>query len=318
MRWTRSAGDGEEAAFLEGTSSDLADFGHSGSDGFASIWDLQDSSDVGTRSLHNFGPPDDDKRTQRARSLDRRSRRGWVVLGVLVIVGAAAAIAVQQGLLSNTTKHAPNVIDDSNVIVSTAARRVYSTGPAEVTISPSAALDSAFITHGEADPSPAQDLEHIDSGSVFGSLFWGGRSHIAVLGPALDATTSCVVVSLVADDLRVVDLAAHGRCGDQYAATGDRVACVGENIVVLEVWPYDPDAVVQRPEAATARVRIEADDFNTNTTESFRGTTAFNGQLLSEAPRMNGGPLDIATVRIGSVVGTCTLIDRAEIPVQLL
>lgn len=318
MRWRKSAQDGDSGAFLEGTSSDLADFGHTGSDGFASAWDAQPATPADDERLDAFGPPEDDKRTRRARDLDRRSRRGLIALGVIVLLGGGAALAVQQGVVSDPTGLTPETIDDINVIASIDDPREYSSGSADVVLTDVTPLDSGFVGAPGVDPSPAAELTTVASGSAFGTLFWGGRSHVAIMGPDLDLDNSCVVVSLVAEDLRVVDLAAHGDCGDRYAATGDRDACVGDNLAILEVWPYDPDAVVPRPTVTTMRVRIEAVDADTMATESFRGSAPLDDQRLENAERLDGRPGDQATVQTATTTRTCTLLDRAEVPVQLL
>jgi hypothetical protein len=318
MRWRKSADDGDRGAFLEGTSSDLADFGHTGSEGFASAWDAQMATQAHDEPVDAFGPPEDDKRTLRSRDLDRRSRRGLLVLGVIVILGAGAALAVQQGVVSDPTGFTPETIADINVIASIEDPRDYSSGSSDVVLSGVAPINSAFVGSQDAHPSPAVDLANVSGGSAFGTLFWGGRSHVAILGPELDLTTTCVIVTLAAEDLRVVDLAAYGECGNRYAATADRSACIGDNVAILEVWPYDPDAVVPRPQVTTTRVRIESVEPDTMASESFRGSAPLDDQLLENAARMNGQPGDEATVQIGTVTGTCTLVDRAEVPVQLL
>lgn len=318
MRFRRSAKDGDGGAFLDGTSSDLADFGETGSDGFASAWIAQADALDHDAPLDGFGPPDGDKRANRARDLDRRSRKGLVFLAVLVLAGAGAAIAVRQGVLSDPTGLSPEAPERGNVIASIDDPRVYASGPADVTVAPVTSVDSAFIKPPDADPSPATSLTQVADGSRFGPLFWGGRSHVAVAGPDLDLDSTCVVVSLVAEDLRVVDLAAHGACGDRYAATGDRAACIGPNIALLEVWPYDPDAVVTQPVVTSVRVRIEAIDPQSRSWESFRAAAPLDDALLENAELLSGRPGDAANVEVGAVEATCTLVDRAEVPVQLL
>lgn len=318
MRFRRSAKDGDGGAFLDGTSSDLADFGETGSNGFASAWRAQADTREHDAPLDGFGPPDDDKRANRARDLDRRSRKGLVFLGVLVLAGAGAAIAVQQRVLSDPTGLTPETPERSNVIASIDDPRAYAEGPADVSVTPVTPVDSAFIKPADADPAPATSLTQVAGGSSFGPLFWGGRSHVAVAGPDLDLDTTCVVVSLVAEDLRVVDLAAYGACGDRYAATGDRAACIGPNIALLEVWPYDPDAVVPQPEVTSVRVRIEAIDPQNLSGESFRAVAPLDDAVLENAVFLAGRPGDAATVEVGSVDASCTLADRAEVPVQLL
>ncbi len=81
----------------------------------------------------------------------------------------------------------------------------------------------------------------------------------------------------------MVDLAAYGECGNRYAATADRSACIGDNVAILEVWPYDPDAVVPRPQVTTTRVRIEAVEPDTMASESFRGNATLDDELLENA-----------------------------------
>lgn len=309
--------------FLEGTESELADFGNTGGDAFAAAWaahpaDPNDGAD--TDPFAGF----EDKASRRSRDLDRRSSR-WVVLLALFGVSLAGfGVAVQQGVFEDENQQVGSPLDQPNVIDSIGGIREYDDGPGEVALATVTGLDRAFIApSADENPAPVSSLSSASDASSsetveFGAVFWAGRAHIAIVGSDIDLDTECVVVSLVANDFRAVDLAAHGRCGSAYQATGDRLACAGSNLLLLEVWPFDPDSVVDQPDVTVVRVRVEAVDEETGAVESMRGMWVLDADLVDEAVTMLGRPGEVAQVTGISASGTCTLLDRDRVTVQLL
>lgn len=320
MRWWKKARDGDGEVFLEGTESTLSDFGHTAGEGFAEAWKAsldrdvrdQDAADDLDASLR----PHDDKRSRRSRDLDRSSRRGVVVVSSLVVLGLAAAVAFQQGVFDSADGEPANAQLPDGELASIGAVRPYTNTEGVATASASVRVDRAFVASATADPTPIPGEASMPP--VFGRFLWAGRAHIALLAPSLDEESECVVMSLVADDLRVVDLASYGRCSAEYQATGDRVACVGDGTVVLEVWPFDPDAVVEQPDVVEVRVRVESAIDTSGSVSSLRGAESVADGLLNDITTMTGRPGDLIELRVGGRSGTCTLLDRAEVPVQLL
>lgn len=322
MRWRKSARDGHGDVFLDGTESGLTDFGETAGDGFAHAWNahpppIPDHSEP-------FLEVDEDERSRRARDLDRRSYRGLVALAVVVIVGVGLAVAVDRGLLSDPTGLTPESEGSTNEIASIGDDRTYVAGSGRAELGNGSRADQRFTAAADTPTPELMGSITADDALVFERLLWGGRAHVVVLGEdvsALDEDGSaprCAIVSLVAADLRVVDLAAHGSCQPGYEATGDRVACSGDGIVMLEVWPFDPDAVVEQPDVTAIRVRSERVDEATGSIESIRGAMVLEAEFLELITIVEGVPGDEVTVNVGDRSGTCTLLDRAEVTIQLL
>lgn len=317
MRWRRSANTGSDGSFLEGTASDLADFGQSGSEGFAEAWSaIGDEASHGDRDLFEQS---DDRRSRRARDLDRRSRRWVLPLIGLLLAGVAAAIILQTDVFGESTANLPEGTDDVVLeLLSIGTPRVYQQGPTDIELTDPTTVDRPFLTVEESDPQPTDSPPGWTSEVRFGPVFWGGRSHVALVGPSIGTGESCVVVSLVADDFRVVDIATYGLCGDAYAATGDRSACVGSDVLVLEVWPFDPDSVVDKPTATALRVRVQRVDDVAGNVESIRGVMDLGGDLVERADLLRGAPGDTAELGAGAGRAKCELLDRSGVQVQLL
>ena len=318
MRWSRSSKRGIESAFLDGTQSELSDFGETGTEGFASSWavDPMEADPDGDDDLFEHF---EDRATQRSRDLERSSRRGLVFLALVLVLGTAAAVAVRVGALGDESLPANEASSSVGALLAIGGVREYDDGPTDLVLTDAATLDQSFRAEAiDDDPYPIEDAPSVAPGIEFGSVFWGGRAHVAVIGEAVGGPDLCVVASLVADDLRPVDVASHGSCLAAYAATGDRIACRGNNVVLLEVWPYDPDAVVEKPPVEEIRVRVEADGQVAGSKESRRGVTVMQGEFVEDADVLGGAPGDMVTLRAGTRSGTCELLQRAEVQVQLL
>lgn len=318
MRWRKPASRGTDGEFLSGTQSDLADFGDSGADGFASAWDaspLDPKIDSSDDLFEGF----EDRASQRSRDLDRRSRSGLVVLALMVIAGLGIAVAVRSGFLGNSDDATTAQEEGPNELAAIGDDRSYAEGPANVVLEVSGMVDRAFIAASSAaDPQPIDRDPAVSVEATFGTAFWGGRTHVVVTGRGLDLSVDCVVATLVTAELRVIDLAAHGACGDDFAPTGDRLACLGDEVILLEVWPYDPDSVVERPPVEGVRVRIQRRSESSDSIASIRGSAVLGGDLAAESTPLAGSPGTTANIRIGDLSGSCELLDRAEVPVQLL
>lgn len=315
MRWRRRARDGDGGAFLEGTESSISDFGRSAGDGFAEAWNSSSALDdaEGSQALLQ---PLEDRRSRRSRDLDRRSRRGVFVFGSIVVLGLAAGIAVRQGAFGSDDDETTAAQLADGELASIGDTRLYTESEGVADSVNATPVDRAFLASPSADPMPVGGPQA--DPPVFSRFMWAGRAHVAVLMPAFDRDSECVVVSLVADDLRVVDLASYGACASEYEVTGDRAACLDDTIIVLEVWPFDPDAVVERPSVAGVRVRVESTDRTTGSVSSVRGSELLAGELLDDVTTMSGRPGDRIELRVGGRSSSCTLLDRAEVPVQLL
>lgn len=314
MRWRRKANDRASGVFLDGTLSELADFGETGTEGFAKAWEASASADDDSPI---FDDPDD-KRARRARDLDRRSRRVPVLLGVILLIGIGTAVAWQFELFEKEASISlPEGEEVPQELLSIVAPREYEPGPAQVEPRSVTAAVRAFRSTSTGDPQPVP-LPDWGRDVVFAPVFWAGRAHVVVAGSTIGVEGACVVATLAADDLRVVDIAASGACAPTYAATGDRRACAAEGVVLLELWPYDPDGVVDKPSVESLRVRVERNDPESESIESVRGNADVAGDLLGVSAVLRGGPGDAATIEIGGRRFTCELLDRSGVQVQLL
>ncbi len=318
MRWRRSSKRGAESAFLEGTQSELCDFGETGVQGFASSWGadpMEADADRDDDLFTHF----EDRTTQRSRDLERPSHRGLTFLALVLVAGTAAGVAVRVGALGEKSPPTNEASSSVGELLAMGDVREYDGGPTDLVLTQTSTLDQSFRAEAiDDDPYPIEDAPSVAPGIEFGSVFWGGRAHVAVIGEAIGAPDLCVVASLVADDLRPVDVASHGTCLAVYAATGDRIACRGNNVVLLEVWPYDPDAVIEKPPVEAIRVRVEAEGQIAGSRESRRGVMVVQGELVHDAEFLGGAPGDIVTLRAGTRSGTCELLQRDEVRVQLL
>jgi hypothetical protein len=317
MRRRRSSKRGVESAFLDGTHSELSDFGETGTEGFASAWGAGtlEADTEGDDVFAHF----EDRSALRARDLERSSHRGLVFLALVLVAGTAAAVAVRAGVLGDESVPSDAAPSSVGEILAIGDVREYDASPTDLVLTDTALLDRSFLAESiDDDPYPIEDSRFVAPGIQFSSVFWGGRAHVAIIGEAVGGAEVCVVASLVTADLRPIDVASHGSCVEAYAATGDRVACRGNNVVLLEVWPYDPDAVIEKPPVEAIRVRVEAEGQAAGVKESRRGVVMVQGELVEDAEVLGGTPGDTVTLRAGAQTGTCELLQRAEVQVQLL
>lgn len=309
--------------FLEGTESSLTNIEATGAASFADAW-TKEGVDRRGQSLDeaiDFGQDDTAER-----DLDQ-SRVGTIAGWTVFVVGAAALIFffIQRGGDQDGdigARASTNV--ERNILLSPLEEREYTNSEGPLTATTFTRLAEAFIDEtGSGELVPNDDPDALTGRYLAGPVFWGGRVHVAVISsePLLSTTQECVVSSLVTNDLLAVDVASAGACDAAFGATGDRVACRGDNIVLLEAWPFNPDAVTE-PEVATA-IRTRVEQRGAQETTSRRGTLELStadgsAPVVAAAARLTGEPGDTATIELGNLSGTCELLDRSDVDVRLL
>lgn len=315
-RWSRAVEEDKFEGDLREVESDLDTFGDSGGRGFSEAWDAQGDSEA---TLPEAAA--EDKRSARMRNLDRR--RGPVfyllLLAVLGGLGAAAYFGYQEYVADADVDEVAEDVEPFDLIVPPGLPRTYSEGDARLNLAPDARLREFFTAEAfGTDPQPVPDApDGIPATAEAALLWWGGRLHVAVAGPDVGAADLCAVTTLLSAEVEVLDLASGGACGDRYEATGDRVACRSDSLVVLEVWPRNPSVDIPQPDPTTLRVRIER-QLPSGEVHSVRSTSSIDGAIDAGLDELAGSPGAEATLAIGAVRGTCTMVDRSDVAVRLL
>lgn len=316
----------DELDLADAPDSDLADFGETATRGFSDAWDDADSSQTpeNAEAIAEFGSdPEDDK----GRDLDKKSKKGVLLLALVVLIGAGLGIAAQNGVFATQLDEAADGAE-ADVILALDAVRVYEAEPTSVELESSAASTDLFrAVAGEAPQPDDRATLKLPPSVGAGPLLWAGRMHVAVfgngVGTGMEAGQLCAVVTLVTDQLAAIDVAGHGEaCAPALAATGDRLSCLGDDLVLLEVWSDDPGVPGEPPPVASVRFRVEVTDA-ANAVLSRRGALSLQASstpLLDAAAVLGGAPGDAITVSRadGSLAGSCTLIDRSDVVVKLL
>ncbi len=311
MRFRRRAET--EAPLLEGTESDLIGFGDSARDAFEDAWSSSDVSDDAEQRL-TTSIPDRDVGSSDAdavsKELGRRLRPQWVVVGLIVLVLAGAAVFVIQNRDDAVEPASETPIAALDIVArSTREPRTYATGP-----------QAAALAVGAVDERYAIDASGtlartgaLDAPVPFALMQWGQRLHVVV---PIDVDEACVAATIVTSDLRPIDLAQHGTsCPDDLSVTGDRVACLGEDLVALELWPI-PDRGPERPVVEPAELRVRIDRPGGAVSE--RGVLDVSDLSASHLTEMTGLPGDTVDGGRAGVAGACELIDRADVVVVFL
>ncbi len=311
--------------FLEGTESSVTGIEPQADVGFRDAWEetADGARDQSFDSAIDVGQDDSE-----VRNLDRN--RIGAYLGVAVLLAGIGAVAFF-GTRALTAPDAgfgvrASTDPDRNVVASPLAEREYSEPTGPVVVDPFAALDEVFVsdgTSGEMLLASADALPEQSQGTMLtGLVFWAGRLHTVVASTnTLAVENDCVVTSLVTGELEVVDVAGFGQCPDDFAATGDRVACRGDNVAVLEVWPLNPDAVTEPRIVGAVRSRIEISlDGNVISRRGSVNVSGIGGEtpLVSAAATLGGAPGDVVTIQVGDLSVECTLVDRGDVDVRLL
>ena len=285
------------------------------------MWD-----DPGIRSgaddsaVHQFSSDDED--TQ-GRNLDARSKRGAIALCFIVLIGAGVGVAVQQDWLASTSAEDGAELAGETPILSPGDVRIYEAEPTTVDLTLSSSSTELFLATENEVPTPSEVAAPLLPPVVgAGPVLWAGRMHVAVFGDGIGRTEgACVVVSLVAEQLVPIDIAANGSCESPLDTTGDRLSCLGDNLVLIEVWTDDPSAPGSPPPTVGIRYRVQAP--GAEGMLSRRGNFEVpigDTTLVRNAAAMGGAPDDVVTITSadGSQRGTCTLLDRARVEVKLL
>ena len=310
--WSRSGDEHRFDQDLTPVDSDLDGFGDSGATGFSEAWSDADD-EVGTIPEG----AEQDKRAQRLRNMDRRFSVPRVLGLVVVLVGIGWLLITQPWVGGDeaAVEQAPS----SELLVAPGQPRNYANGAPNAQLNSAWALQDAFVSlsvDGELEAVPPEEIA-VPTNLVAAPLLWGGRAHVALMGPGVGNEEFCGVASLFAEDFSVIDVAADGSCGDRFNATGDRLACRGNNIILLEVWPENPDSTELQPDATRVRVRLEQIDED-GSVESRRVSVELGQRFDLDLVELAGVPLETANIGIGGQSGMCDLLDRADVPVQLL
>ena len=312
--------------FLEGTESVVEGIEPTATTAFSDAWaeaQAQGGGDALDAAI-DVGQDDD-----AGRDLDRR-RTGSIFI-VALLIGGAAAIAY----FATTAATAPDpslgvrasTDTDRNLLASPLAEREYTELITPVIVTDVYALDETFISDAGSDDSSDGLVPDDDATAEFavaaGTVFWAGRTHIAVVSddPFLETQQTCLITSLVTPELQAVDVASTGDCSEEFDATGDRLACSGATAVLLEVWPLNPDSVTIPQVATGVRTRIETTAGTDVSSQRGSLELAISGPvtpLLASATTLNGAPGDTVTLELGNLSGACTLVDRSTVDVRLL
>ncbi len=309
-----------DGAFLDGTESSVIEIEATASKGFQEAWaqSVDGESDQSLDSAISVGQDD-----TRARSLEGSRTGAYLgVAGLVVAIVAVAFFATQAATAPDPNIGARASADtERNVLTSPLAEREYTDLVTPVAVANTGMLDQRFVaTGGELVP---DDSASEDRDILFGPVFWAGRTHVVVMAEAtlVAPEDECLIVSLVAEDLRAIDVAGVGQCSDSFAATGDRIACESENVALVEVWPFNPDSVTEPKTVAAIRTRLE----RTSGAEvsSLRGALsvaddAGTSPVLAAATTLEGRPGDTVTIQLGDFSGECALVDRSTVDVRLL
>lgn len=301
-------------SYLDAVESDLVGFGETGQRGFSDAWaDAPEGFDQATAAFAT------DESDTKGRDLDARSKTWKVVLALLILLGVGAGWAYSKGVFEAET----DLAEESGAIPTLIAPdivREYVSEPTEIVLVTKSVGDAMFLRAGDdAEPRPAvEPVAPLVESFTAGPVLWGGRIHIALTGQGVADPDLCLVTTLVSNDLRTVDLAATGTCPEVFGATGDRMACIGSDMVLLEVWPFDPRAATKPPAVTAVRFRAELTDEN-GEVASQRGSVALADAsqadaLLGAATVLGGSPGDVVTVEGRQ----CTLLDRSDLVIQLL
>ncbi len=316
-----------DSAFLEGTETSIDESEAMASDGFRDAWgaNTQTESSASLDSAIDVG--------QAESSLDAlgAGRLTRTLVGLVVVVGiCAAGYFLFESLTSAQEPEAARAVADSdtNILSSPIDERSYEplTGPVAVEVF--TPFDEWFVEEGnsllpvsaaEATSLGGDTTTSARSRILIGSVFWADRFHLAIVseGVLLPSDQVCAVATLAGEDLRAIDIAGVGSCGDEYSETGDRLACTGERAVLLEVWPFNPDAVSETVDAASIRARLEFDTGSVSRRASLE-VEQTSRELVSAASQLTGEPGDEVEIEIDGLVATCELVDRSSVDVRLL
>lgn len=309
--------------FLEGTESSVDKIEATTDGGFHEAWG-RDEDPANDRSIDNaLNVSHDDSSARDLEKSRLPTIAGWLVFAVGLAAIAFLFIDANTGQSGDLGARASADLD-RNILASPLDAREYSDLESPVDVALFARLSELFV----GDPLTGELATATDGNSITGQfrtgpVFWAGRVHVAVLSnqDLLANAQECIVTSLVTTDLVAVDVASAGACDATFGATGDRIACRGDRLVIFEVWPFNPDALGEPEVVSSIRTRIERRVGET--VDSRRGAieltaTEATSQVVSSATTLNGAPGDTITIQMGELVGSCDFVDRANVDVRLL
>ena len=307
--------------FLEGTESSVTNIEPTAASGFREAWERNPDpgADESLDSAIDVGQDD-------SKSRDLNRRRSGLILAALVLiagVGAAVFFFSQERVEPEDPSATSQRNAEQNILGSPLDEREFSPLETPITVEVFERLNDQFVdADGDGELIAGGGESPFRGRYLAGTVFWAGRAHVVlVTNQPLLRSGECVISSLVTAELEAIDVASAGDCADAFTATGDRIACVGENILLLEVWPTNPDAVEEPRLVAGVRTRVEARDGTSVT--SLRGAIDVSGfsptaPFLASATPLSGAPGDTVTFNIGILSSECTLLDRSGVDIRLL
>ncbi len=315
-RWSRAVEKNKFDGDLSEVNSELETFGDSGGRGFSEAWAAGHHDDA---VLPEAAP--EDKRSAQLRNLDRR--RGPLffvfVFAVLAALGAGGYFGYQAFVVDPPPDETAEEAEPLDLIVPPGLPRTYSAAPTGLELTAVARPREFFTAEAfGTDPQPVVDAPGVIPESAESAfVLWGGRLHVAIAGPGVGSEEICAVATLLSEEVEVLDLASGGACADRYEATGDRVACRSDSLVLLEVWPRNPSVDTPQPDPATLRVRLEQ-QMASGQLHSVRSTSPVDLSIELDSAELGGAPGTEVEIAVGSVRGTCITVDRSDIAVRLL
>lgn len=321
-RWKRRAQEPDE--FLTtAADGEPQEFGETGREFFAAAWNTPDD----LSGIEDFAAQTDSERADEAdvaRQLSRRPRAPIVVLGLVVVAGGIAAWGVQAGWFSSPDEVLDDGVVFESVIVSPQDPRSYDGDRLGLQPSLDEAVDRGVASRDQLSSQLVADdaiPSLLPRGVRFTTLLWGGRLQVLVTGPTDMIEDACLIVSLVAADLRALDVASSGAgCEDIHQVTGDRRSCEAPGVTMLELWP--PIArtdLLEPPEAVERiRVRVERTDIEPWQRVSVRGELDLRATELADLPRLGEEPGATLDARVGVNGAECVLLDRSGVEIRVL
>ncbi|MGI9605209.1 MAG: hypothetical protein ACR2P0_03635 [Acidimicrobiales bacterium] len=315
----------DDPLFDPETESDIEDFGDTGRDHFERAF-----AEVEGPHVDQLGAQTEGERRDADRNLLGPERRRRTIVTLLVVValsGGGLAAATSFGWLAVDPGGSDLEEAIGTILVPPGSPRTYEVADEDPERVEGRALDRAYGRRSTNDgletlgPANAESL-HLDASMA--TVIWGQHLHVAIVGPGV-AEAQCAVASLVAEDLRVADVAAFGPdCPEDLLVTGDRSACASPSMVLLELWPpdvIDPTSGAQSggvsgPVAGT-RARLVRTDVNDWSDVSFRSDAPSDSYEVS-LTTVVGAPGQTLRVDTGIHQGSCQLVDRSGVDLRLL
>ncbi len=296
-------------------------FVDSGREYFASAWAERDD-DAGIEAF--AVQTEEERRTEEelTRQLSRRPRGPVLLLIAVAVAGGVAAFGVTQGWFDSAEdgEDAVGVVFEA-AIAAPQDPRSYTGGPFPARVNLLAPLERGLLTSPAGPELLSEIPPDLPADVRFTPILWGNRLQVLVSGPADMVTDGCLIVSLVADDLRALDVASRGdSCEPIHTITGDRSSCSAEGVELIEVWPpiARTDLLVEPEAVERIRVRIARPGPGEGEWRSVRGELDLRGVDLLALPVVGGEPGSELQATIEGMTRSCTLLDRSGIEIRVL